>query len=121
MPGRFLLYADADVRGPLIRALRDAGWDVVRAIDELAEGAKDLPHFERAANQGRVLVSNDGGQEARAHQWYEESRRFPGLIVWRQAVYSQMTDGELVEIFEELAKQDDPFGLYPILRIWPKR
>ena len=39
MAGRFPLYADADVRGPLIKALRNAGWDVVRAIDELIEGA----------------------------------------------------------------------------------
>lgn len=55
MAGRFRLYADADVRGPLIKALRNAGWDVVRAIDELLEGAEDLPHFERAVAQGRVL------------------------------------------------------------------
>jgi hypothetical protein len=41
---------------------------VVRAIDELLEGAEDLPHFERAVAQGRVLVTNDAGQEARAQQ-----------------------------------------------------
>ena len=121
MAGRFPLYADADVRGPFIKALRDAGWDVVRAIDELIEGAEDLPHFERAVEQGRVLVSNDTGQETRAHQWYEEGRRFPGLIVWRQAVHGQMTDGELIEAFEQLARQDEPLALYPIVRIWPKR
>jgi hypothetical protein len=28
---RFPLYTDADVRGPLIKALKKAGWDVVRA------------------------------------------------------------------------------------------
>jgi len=66
--GRFPLYTDADVRGPLIKALTNAGWDIVRAIDELPEGAKDLPHFERAVAMGRVLVSNDIGQETRAHQ-----------------------------------------------------
>ena len=31
MAGRFPLYADADVRGPFIKALKNAGWDVVRA------------------------------------------------------------------------------------------
>jgi hypothetical protein len=41
----------------------------------------------------------------------------PGLIVWRQAVYDQMTYGQLVDVFEELAGQDDPFALYPIIRI----
>ena len=121
MAGRFPLYADADVRGPFIKALRSAGWDVVRAIDELIEGAEDPPHFQRAAEQGRVLVSNDADQEEIAHQWYEQGRDFPGLIVWRQAVYSQMTNGELVEVFEELARQADLFALYPIVRIWPKR
>jgi hypothetical protein len=100
--GRFPLYTDADVRGPLIKALRSAGWDIARAIDEMVEGAKDP-------------------QEARAQQWHEAKRNFPGLIVWRQAVYDQMTYGQLVDAFEELAQQADPFALYPIIRIWPKR
>ena len=67
MAGRFPLYADADVRGPFIKALKNAGWDVVRAIDELIEGTDDPPHFERAVEQGRVLVSNDSDQEDIAH------------------------------------------------------
>jgi hypothetical protein len=119
--GRFPLYADADVRGRFIKALKDAGWDVVRAIDELIEGAEDPPHFERAAEQGRVLVSNDSDQEGIAHQWYEQGRQFPGLIVWRQELYLKMTTKELLEAFEELAQQDAPFTPYPIVRIWPKR
>ncbi len=121
MAGRFPLYTDADVRGPLIKALRSAGWDIVRAIDEMVEGTKDPPHFERAAKLGRVLVTNDAGHEARAQQWYEARRSFPGLIVWRQAVYDQMSYGQLVDAFEELAQQADPFAPYPIIRIWPKR
>jgi len=119
--GRFPLYTDADVRGPLVNALRNVGWDIVRAIDELAEGAKDPLHFERAVKLGRVLVTNDAGLEARAQHWYEAKRTFPGLIVWRQAVYDQMSYGQLVEAFEELAQLDNPFALYPIIRIWPKR
>ena len=59
MAGRFPLYTDADVRGSFIKALKNAGWDVLRAIDALPEGAQDLPHFERAAELGRVLVTND--------------------------------------------------------------
>jgi len=47
--GRFPLYSDADVRGPVIKALKNAGWDIVRVIDVLPEGANDLPHFERAS------------------------------------------------------------------------
>ena len=108
MAGRFPLYTDADVRGPLIKALTNAGWDMVRAIDELAEGTKDPPHFERAVELGRVLVTNDSGQETRAQQWYEAKRSFPGLIVWRQAVYDQVSYGQLVEAFEEIARQTFP-------------
>jgi hypothetical protein len=119
--GRFPLYADADVRGPLIKALRSAGWDIVRAIDELVEGTKDPAHFQRAVDLGRVLVTNDAGQEARAQEWHEAQRSFPGLVVWRQAVYDRMSYGQLVEVFEELARQDAPFATYPIIRVWPKR
>lgn len=32
-----------------------------------------------------------------------------------------MTYGEILERFEELAQQENPFGGYPILRIKPKR
>ena len=44
MAGRFPLYTDADVRGPLIEALKSAGWDIARVIDEMVEGTKDPPH-----------------------------------------------------------------------------
>jgi len=60
--GRFPLYTDADVRGPLIKALKSAAWDIARAIDEMVEGTSDPPHFERAVKLGRVLVTNDAGQ-----------------------------------------------------------
>jgi hypothetical protein len=43
--GRFPLYADADIHGPVVDALRDAGWDVVRAIDTFAEGTLDDERF----------------------------------------------------------------------------
>jgi hypothetical protein len=61
--GRFPIYADADVRGPLIKALTKAGWDVVRAIDLYPERSSDLTHFERAVAMGRILVTNDEDQE----------------------------------------------------------
>jgi hypothetical protein len=56
---RFPLYTDADVHGPYVEALRRSGWDIVRAVDEFPEGTSDPIHFERAAREGRVLVSND--------------------------------------------------------------
>jgi len=47
--GRFPLYTDADIHGPVVAALRRAGWDVLRAVDAFPEGTQDLLHFERAA------------------------------------------------------------------------
>ena len=120
MAGRFPLYTDADVHGPLIKALKKAGWDIVRAIDALPEGADDLPHFERAIALSRVLVTNDEDQEVLADQWYREGRPFRGVVAWRQEAYSQMTNGEILEAFEELAAHDNPFSPYPIVRIKPK-
>lgn len=121
MAGRFALYTDADVHGPLIKALRDAGWDSLRAIDAFPERTPDLTHFEHAVALGRVLVTNDEDQEDIAARWYAEGRLFPGVIAWRQRVYDRMTYGEFVEYFEGLAQQDDPFAAYPIIHVKPER
>ena len=50
--------ADESCAGPVIRALRDAGHDVV-AIAEIARGATDEQVLERALNEKRVLVTED--------------------------------------------------------------
>jgi predicted nuclease of predicted toxin-antitoxin system len=44
--------------GPLIRALREAGHDVV-AIAEVAKGATDEQVLKRALNEKRVLITED--------------------------------------------------------------
>jgi hypothetical protein len=114
VPGRFPLYRDADIQGPVVKALIRNGWDVVRAIDVFAEGTKDRPHFEDAATQGRVLVANDEDQEEIAIEWLKAGRSFPGLIIWPQRYYELMTTGEIVDRVEELASKVDPFA-YPIV------
>jgi hypothetical protein len=43
----FPLYTDNDVDGDLVKALRHAGWDVVRGVDTLPEDALDPKHFEK--------------------------------------------------------------------------
>jgi len=52
--------ADESCAGPVIRALRDAGHDVV-AIAEVARarGATDEQVLERALNEKRVLITED--------------------------------------------------------------
>jgi hypothetical protein len=119
--GRFPVYTDADVHGPFIKALKKAGWDIVRGIDALAEGADDPSHFERAVALGRVLVTNDEDHDVIANQWFRAGRSFPGVVSWRQKTYRLMTNAELVEVFERLAAQDNPFSPYPLIRVKPKR
>jgi predicted nuclease of predicted toxin-antitoxin system len=50
--------ADESCAGPVIRALREAGHDVV-AISEVAVGAADDEVLERALNEKRVLITED--------------------------------------------------------------
>ena len=57
----------------------------------------------------------------RANQWYRQGRAFPGLITWPQKLYSEVTGGEIAEVSEELAAQENPFLPYPIVRVKPER
>ena len=50
--------ADESCAGPVVRALREAGHDVV-AIAEVARGATDEQVLERALNEKRVLITED--------------------------------------------------------------
>ncbi len=119
MAGRFPLYTDADIQGPVIKALQQASWDVVRAIDVFPKGNKDLPHFEHAVKVGRVLVTNDDDQKQITIRWYIEGRSFVGVVWWPQQQYRLMRPGDAVRRFEEYAARDDPFAAYPILHLKP--
>lgn len=117
MAGRFPLYTDADVHGPLIATLGADGWDVVRAVDLYPQGTSDAVHFERAANQNRVLVSNDQNMEVIASRWLAEGRPFRGLILWPQEHYKRMGYGEFVAKIEALS---EPFP-HPVIHLKPGR
>jgi predicted nuclease of predicted toxin-antitoxin system len=52
------LVADESCAGPVIRALRAAGHDVL-AIAESATGASDEAVIARALSEGRVLITED--------------------------------------------------------------
>ena len=121
MAGRFRLYTDADVHGPFVHALKRTGWDLVRAVDLYPEGQDDRTHFERAAREGRVLVSNDVDQVRIAQEWILAGRQFPGLITWPKADERRMTGTDFAAAFEALAREDNPFDPYPIVYLKPKR
>jgi hypothetical protein len=50
--------ADESCAGPVVRALREAGHDVV-AIAEVAKGATDEEVLNRALNEKRLLITED--------------------------------------------------------------
>ena len=50
--------ADESCAGPVIRALREAGHNVI-AIAETAKGLPDEAVMERAFSEGRVLITED--------------------------------------------------------------
>jgi hypothetical protein len=70
--------------------------------------------------EGRVLVSNDLDQLVIAHAWLKLGRAFEGIATWAKFDERRMSVGFIVGAFEELAKQDHPFSLYPMIRIKPK-
>ena len=121
MGGRFRLYTDACVDGPVVEALVRASWDVRRGVDAFPEGTGDPVHFERAAQEGRVLVSNDIDMKLLAESWAAQGKSFPGLVWWHRRTYQRMSPGDFVGAFDELAGRDDPFAGYPIVYIKPER
>lgn len=115
MAGRWPLYTDADIRGPLIEALVHAGWDILRAVDAYPERTIDPVHFERAAREWRVLVSHDSDHVKLAIQWAEERRPFRGLLTWPQRHHRRFTETAFVAAFEKMAAEEAPFPAeYPI-------
>jgi hypothetical protein len=117
--GRFPLYTDTDIRGPIVDGLRRRGWDVLRGIDAHAEGAADPIHFLAASEAGRVLVSNDEDQIVIAESWIAEGRPFAGLISWPQDWSKRYTVGAFLDAFDEIAAEDKPFR-YPIVFLRPR-
>jgi hypothetical protein len=116
--GRFPLFTDACVNGHLVDALVSQGWDLVRAIDLYPERTPDSVVFARAARDGRVFVSNDGPIEQMALSWLLEGRSFR-TIFWPQEDYRRWTIGRLLQAFEDIATEEDPFA-YPLRRLKPQ-
>ena len=89
----------------------------MRAVDLYAQSTPDLVHFERAANENRVLLSNDHGMEVIAEEWLADGRSFRGLILWPQELYRRMTYGEIVD---QIGALREPFP-YKVIHIVPRR
>jgi predicted nuclease of predicted toxin-antitoxin system len=112
VPGRFPLFTDENIDGPIIRGLRQRGWDVLHATKELGEETKDAPLFQLAARLDRVFVSTDRHMLQLAKKWLEANRPFR-MIWWEQSETQRIHLSVVLDAFEDLAAQDDVFA-YPI-------
>jgi hypothetical protein len=115
--GRFPLFTDENVDGPLVEALRHHGWDVVRAIEIFGEKTDDTVLFEWAAAQGRAFVTTDDGIEALAERWVREWRPFR-MVRWKQRRQVNVSKSGFVDAFETLARKENAFA-YPIEYLKP--
>ena len=112
MPGRFPLFTDENVDGPIIRGLRRRGWDLQHATEELGEKTKDPPLLEYATSLDRVMVSTDKHLLQLAERWVEEGRSFR-LIWWEQMRTQRILLPIVLDAFDEIAADETPFS-YPI-------
>jgi predicted nuclease of predicted toxin-antitoxin system len=112
VPGRFPLFTDENVDGPIIRGLRQRGWDVQHAREEFGQKTKDTPLLEYATSLNRVMVSTDKHHLQLAEQWVEEGRSFR-LIWWEQMRSQRILLPIVLDAFDEIAADETPFS-YPI-------
>lgn len=118
MAGRFPLLTDENIPGPLIEALRAAGWDVAHAREIFGENTDDEDLLAYAASHGRVLVSTDKDHLPIADRWLREWKPFR-MVWWEQGPYQHVRPQAFVDAFDELARAEVPFA-YPIHYLKPK-
>src|SRR6186997_2122031 len=112
MADLFPLLVDEHVPKPLVKALQQRGWEVVRVVDlaELGQGCDDEQVFTYALEHGYVVLSSDERALWRPKKYRAQGHPFPGMACWPQRHRSRMTIGEAVEALEQMTREDDPFA-----------
>ncbi|MGP0061969.1 MAG: DUF5615 family PIN-like protein [Isosphaeraceae bacterium] len=90
------LASDADVHGEVIRGLRrrEPGIDLIRAQDALPEGTPDLEVLAWAAEENRILITNDRNTMVGfAYRRVADGGIVPGVI----ATTTQHSIGSLID------------------------
>jgi predicted nuclease of predicted toxin-antitoxin system len=109
---RFPIFTDENVDGPIVRGLRQRGWNVEHADETFGRGTKDAPLFEHAAQSGRVFVSTDHDILPIADEWLRTGRPFR-MIWWKQVLTQQILLPVVLDAFEAVAARENAFA-YPI-------
>ncbi|MGH9445080.1 MAG: DUF5615 family PIN-like protein [Terriglobia bacterium] len=92
--------ADESCAGPVIRALREAGHDVV-AIAEIAKGTADEQVMERALSERRILITED-----RDFGELVYARRHPSAGIILVKFHSRARGAKAATVVEAVAKLD---------------
>lgn len=119
MPG-LSFFTDNHVRGSLIKALRQRGRNVDRAVDFFGQENDDAELFAHAAKERRILLTCDEGIQAIAHDWLRQERTDFRMIYCSMEHQQRMTIGELLEVIEDILRKPDAFA-YPIEYLKPTR
>jgi hypothetical protein len=98
---RVRFQADADLDGRVLRGLRRTapGIDIQTATDAGLEGLIDPEVLGRAAESGRILVSQDRRTKPGHFVRYVAAGRSPGVILLREAIAISIAIEELVLIW----------------------
>lgn len=107
MAGRFKILTDEHWSRAHRRAAQEAGWQVVRAVDVLAQGTEDSTLLAYCAERGCVWVTSDEAARGHVVEWLNSGRALPGVIIVPQR--HRITPGRFVSFLEDLAGEEDPF------------
>jgi hypothetical protein len=80
------LYMDVHVPAALTEALRERSLDVVTSQEDGTRTRDDESLLQRAAETGRLLLTQDEDFLAIAAKWQQTGRAFPGLFFARQGL-----------------------------------
>jgi PIN like domain len=119
VPG-FSLFTDNHVRGDLIKALRQRGWDVSRAVDVFGQENDDAELLAHAAKEGRVFLTCDEGIQRIVHNWLQEGRTDFRMIYCAMEHQQDMTVGELLAGLEAIGAKSNAFA-YQVEYLKPQR
>jgi predicted nuclease of predicted toxin-antitoxin system len=114
------LFTDNQIRGPLIKAFRERGRDIVRAVDVFGQENDDAELFAYAAREGRVFLTCDEGIHAIAHDWLRQGRTDFRMIYCTMQNQQDMTIGELLDAVDAILERPGAFA-YRIEYVKPPR
>jgi hypothetical protein len=108
--GRFGILLDEHWSKGHFKALRGAGWDVVRSVDvaELGQGKLDPEILAYCAKHGRIWITADLRARAHIAKWIESGGTLPGVVIAVQR--KRVEPGRLVRFLEGLAAETTPFA-----------